>query len=78
VVLNSGLCTCKAGALPLEPHFWSILLWLFWMWGSVPSSEMGVGGVEMSLGYDQATLKEITLNLRILEVGIGSHQHMLL
>jgi hypothetical protein len=33
--LNSGLCTCKAGALPLEPHLQSILLWLFWRWGSL-------------------------------------------
>jgi hypothetical protein len=30
--LNSGLCTCKAGALPLEPLLQSILLWLFWRW----------------------------------------------
>jgi hypothetical protein len=28
--LNSRLCTCKAGALLLEPHPQSILLWLFW------------------------------------------------
>jgi hypothetical protein len=27
---RSGLHTCKAGALPLEPYFQSILLWLFW------------------------------------------------
>jgi hypothetical protein len=27
--LNSVLCTCKAGALLLEPHLKSILLWLF-------------------------------------------------
>jgi hypothetical protein len=26
---NSGLHTCKTGALPLEPHFQSILLWIF-------------------------------------------------
>jgi hypothetical protein len=32
--LNSGLCTCKAGALLLEPHLQSIFLWLFWRWGS--------------------------------------------
>jgi hypothetical protein len=31
--LNSGLCTCKAGALLLQPHRWSTLLWLFWRWG---------------------------------------------
>jgi hypothetical protein len=31
--LNSQLCTCKAGALPLEAHLQSILLWLFWRWG---------------------------------------------
>jgi hypothetical protein len=31
--LNSGLCLCKLGALPLEPQFQSILLWLFWRWG---------------------------------------------
>jgi hypothetical protein len=31
--LNSGICTCKAGALLLEPHPQSILLWLFWRWG---------------------------------------------
>jgi hypothetical protein len=30
---DSGLCACKAGALPLEPHLQSILLWLFWRWG---------------------------------------------
>jgi hypothetical protein len=29
--LNSGLHTCKAGALP--PHLQFILLWLFWRWG---------------------------------------------
>jgi hypothetical protein len=28
----------KAGALPLEPCFQSILLWLFWRWGSTPQS----------------------------------------
>jgi hypothetical protein len=32
--LNSGLQTCKADTVPLEPHFQSIfLLWLFWRWG---------------------------------------------
>jgi hypothetical protein len=31
--LNSGLLTCKAGSLPLEPVLQSILLWLFWRWG---------------------------------------------
>jgi hypothetical protein len=31
--LNSGLCTCKAGALLLKPHLQSILLCLFWRWG---------------------------------------------
>jgi hypothetical protein len=31
--LNSGLCTCKPGALPIDPHLQSILLWLFWRWG---------------------------------------------
>jgi hypothetical protein len=30
--LNSGLHTCKAGALPLEPHIQFIVLWLFWRW----------------------------------------------
>jgi hypothetical protein len=30
--LNSGLCTCKAATLPLDPHLQSILLWLFWRW----------------------------------------------
>jgi hypothetical protein len=29
--LNSGLCYCKGGALLLEPHLWSILLWLFFL-----------------------------------------------
>jgi hypothetical protein len=24
--------TCRPGALPLEPHLQSILLWLFWRW----------------------------------------------
>jgi hypothetical protein len=28
--LNSQHHTCKAGALPLEPHLQSSLLWLFW------------------------------------------------
>jgi hypothetical protein len=32
--LNSGLCACKAGAHPLEPHLHFILLWLFWRRGS--------------------------------------------
>jgi hypothetical protein len=32
--LNSGFHFCKAGALPLEPHLQSILVWLFWKWGS--------------------------------------------
>jgi predicted naringenin-chalcone synthase len=31
-VLNSGLQVYKVGALPLEPHLQSILLWLFWRW----------------------------------------------
>jgi hypothetical protein len=31
--LNSGFQTFKEGALPLEPHLQSILLWLFWRWG---------------------------------------------
>jgi hypothetical protein len=31
--LNSELCAHKAGTLPLEPLFQSILLWLFWRWG---------------------------------------------
>jgi hypothetical protein len=31
--LNSGLCACKTGALPLEPYIQFILLWLFWRWG---------------------------------------------
>jgi hypothetical protein len=30
--LNSGLCTCKACTLPLEPHLQSIFLCLFWRW----------------------------------------------
>jgi hypothetical protein len=33
--LNSGLFTCKAGALLLEPCLQPILLWLFWRWGLV-------------------------------------------
>jgi hypothetical protein len=32
--LNWGLCACKAGTLLLEPQLQSILLWLFWRWGS--------------------------------------------
>jgi hypothetical protein len=32
--LHSGLLTCKAGALMLEPLLQSILLWFFWRWGS--------------------------------------------
>jgi hypothetical protein len=31
--LTSGLYTCKAGNLLLEPHLQSILRWLFWRWG---------------------------------------------
>jgi hypothetical protein len=31
--LKSGLQTCKAGALSLEPHLQSILLWLLWSKG---------------------------------------------
>jgi hypothetical protein len=31
--LNSGLCSCKAGIVLLEPHLQSILFWLFWRWG---------------------------------------------
>jgi hypothetical protein len=31
--LNSRLHTCIAGALLLDPHFQSTLLWLFWRWG---------------------------------------------
>jgi hypothetical protein len=30
---NSGLYTCKAGVLLLEPHLQSIFLWLIWRWG---------------------------------------------
>jgi hypothetical protein len=33
--LNSGLHTCKAGPLPLEPHFPSILLGSFCRWGGL-------------------------------------------
>jgi hypothetical protein len=33
--LNIGLHAYKAGTLLLEPHFQSILLWLFWRWGLV-------------------------------------------
>jgi hypothetical protein len=32
--LNSGLHTCKVGALLLELHLQSVLFWLFWRWGS--------------------------------------------
>jgi hypothetical protein len=32
-VLHSGLCACKPGALPLELHHWSILLWFILRWG---------------------------------------------
>jgi hypothetical protein len=32
---GAGLHAHKAGALPLEPHLQSILLWLFWRWGLV-------------------------------------------
>jgi hypothetical protein len=30
--LNPGLHTCKVGAVLLETHLQSILLWLFWRW----------------------------------------------
>jgi hypothetical protein len=33
--LNSGFCASKAGALPLQSHFQSILLWLFYKWSLV-------------------------------------------
>jgi hypothetical protein len=33
--LNPGFCTCKAGALLLEPLLQFILLWVFWRWGLV-------------------------------------------
>jgi hypothetical protein len=32
--LNSRLHACKVSTLLLEPHLQSILLWLFWRWGS--------------------------------------------
>jgi hypothetical protein len=32
-LVGLGVCKRKAGALPLEPHLQSILLWLFWKWG---------------------------------------------
>jgi hypothetical protein len=32
--LNSGLHTCKAGVLLIEPHLQSIFIWLFWRWSS--------------------------------------------
>jgi hypothetical protein len=31
--MQKGLHTCKAGTLVLQPHLWSILLWLFWRLG---------------------------------------------
>jgi hypothetical protein len=33
LVFESGLHTCKAGALLLELNLQYILLWLFWRWG---------------------------------------------
>jgi hypothetical protein len=33
--LNSWLHNCKAGAVPLEPHLQTTLLWLFWRWGGL-------------------------------------------
>jgi hypothetical protein len=33
--LNLKFHACKAGALPYEPHLQSVLLWLFWRWGSL-------------------------------------------
>jgi hypothetical protein len=34
--LNSGLHASKGDAVPPKPHLQSILLWLFWRWGSCP------------------------------------------
>jgi hypothetical protein len=33
--LNLGLRAHKAGILLIDPHFQSILFWLFWRWGVV-------------------------------------------
>jgi hypothetical protein len=33
-VMNSGLCACKADTVTFQPKLQSILLWLFWKWGS--------------------------------------------
>jgi hypothetical protein len=33
--VGTKVCTCKAGALPLESHLPFILLWLLWRWGSM-------------------------------------------
>jgi hypothetical protein len=30
-----GLCTCKEDTFLLEPHLQSVLVWLFWRWGSL-------------------------------------------
>jgi hypothetical protein len=64
--LNSGLCTCKAGTLPLEPRLHSILLWLFWTWGS--HELFSQAGLQSQSSWFQSPSQVA----RIIEV---SHQH---
>jgi hypothetical protein len=40
--LNSGLCTYKADALPLQSRLQSVLLWLFWRWGLELFAQVGL------------------------------------
>jgi hypothetical protein len=50
--LNSGLCACKVGTLPLEPQLQSILLCLFWRWGLsnyLPGVAMNCDSPDLSL-----------------------------
>jgi hypothetical protein len=50
--VNSGLLTCKAGALLLEPHLQFILLWLFWrsvLANNLPGLTLNLDPLDLSL-----------------------------
>jgi hypothetical protein len=72
--LNSDLSPCKAGTLPLEPCFQSILLWLFWRWGR--------GGVSHELfawgGLQSSPLLSLPPSQppRVPGITWQSHQHL--
>jgi cellulose synthase/poly-beta-1,6-N-acetylglucosamine synthase-like glycosyltransferase len=50
--LGTQVRNSKAGALQLEPHLQSILLWLFWRWGSHELSAQA--GLEPWISASQA------------------------